>query len=355
MYTLYKLIKGDLIQLVGVSRYEPIPNVRDVIVFSTNGSRSVASKLSGGDYDGDRIFICWDKKLNEALMISNYDPPEHTDPRYKKKEYSKLSSPYPHDKFLTKNTSRKLKELYLDSVSGIGNQLGRVSNLWKESCIEHGVCADRTLKLAKLCSYYVDMEKYGLQNKQLEPWVYENRKNPKKRKVISLVDKIKSRISEDIFRIETNQPFALFENLAPNRKRNQNLVQLAEMFHWKKYEVIAREMMNEYNKDISKIIDLHKDSQFQNQRKYQLILKHTKLIKEYENRNAVLLPGDFNKGLALAIYMVCYDGNKKPYEYCWVCAGKFLCRLHADFLESNVSGVAHTICSRNIANGVKIY
>ena len=38
---------------------------------------------------------------------------------------------------------------------------GIVYSVWKRH--------ERSLKLAKLCSYYVDMEKYGLQNEQLEP------------------------------------------------------------------------------------------------------------------------------------------------------------------------------------------
>ena len=67
--------------------------------------------------------------------------------------------------------------------------------------------------------------------------------------------------------------------------------------------------------------------------------------------------------LFVLIYMVCYDekiyskrkaGKQVPYEYCWAVAAKFLCRLHADYLEPKTSGIANTICFENVARGIKI-
>ena len=36
---------------------------RDAIVFSSKGPSSLASKLSGGDYDGDKAWVCWDDRI----------------------------------------------------------------------------------------------------------------------------------------------------------------------------------------------------------------------------------------------------------------------------------------------------
>lgn len=36
---------------------------RDVVVFSSKGQCSLAEKLSGGDYDGDKAWICWDPDI----------------------------------------------------------------------------------------------------------------------------------------------------------------------------------------------------------------------------------------------------------------------------------------------------
>ncbi|KAF2764504.1 hypothetical protein EJ03DRAFT_385915 [Teratosphaeria nubilosa] len=40
-----------------------LAHLRDVIVFSSHGPRPLASKLSGGDYDGDTFWVCWDEAL----------------------------------------------------------------------------------------------------------------------------------------------------------------------------------------------------------------------------------------------------------------------------------------------------
>ncbi|MCJ1473561.1 hypothetical protein MMC13_002212 [Lambiella insularis] len=40
---------------------------KDVIVFSSKGQCSLASKLSGGDYDGDQAWICWEPRLVEPF------------------------------------------------------------------------------------------------------------------------------------------------------------------------------------------------------------------------------------------------------------------------------------------------
>jgi hypothetical protein len=37
--------------------------LKDVIVFSVKGNVALADKLSGGDYDGDRAWVCWDQDI----------------------------------------------------------------------------------------------------------------------------------------------------------------------------------------------------------------------------------------------------------------------------------------------------
>ncbi|KAI6830724.1 hypothetical protein KC332_g14599 [Hortaea werneckii] len=40
----------------------------DVVVFSAQGPRPLASKLSGGDYDGDTFWVCWEPTLVDPFM-----------------------------------------------------------------------------------------------------------------------------------------------------------------------------------------------------------------------------------------------------------------------------------------------
>ena len=46
---------------------------RDVIVFSSKGSCPLAEKLSGGDYDGDEAWVCWDDTV--VKPFTNYENP----------------------------------------------------------------------------------------------------------------------------------------------------------------------------------------------------------------------------------------------------------------------------------------
>lgn len=53
-------------------------SIRNVILFSTFGSRPEADKLSGSDYDGDLFSITWDPQL--FLPSGNSDPMDYTAP-----------------------------------------------------------------------------------------------------------------------------------------------------------------------------------------------------------------------------------------------------------------------------------
>ena len=51
--------------------------LKDVIVFPTKGSPSLANKLSGGDYDGDLAWVCWEPSLVENF--NNAEVPQCPD------------------------------------------------------------------------------------------------------------------------------------------------------------------------------------------------------------------------------------------------------------------------------------
>jgi len=53
---------------------------KDVIVFSSKGERSLADKLSGGDYDGDKAWICWEPDIVgpfENALVPPSPPPAY--------------------------------------------------------------------------------------------------------------------------------------------------------------------------------------------------------------------------------------------------------------------------------------
>jgi hypothetical protein len=65
-----------------IQKLKVVPKVelmrlKDVIVFSTKGSMSLAAKLSGGDYDGDRAWVCWEPTIVDNFQ--NHEVPELQD------------------------------------------------------------------------------------------------------------------------------------------------------------------------------------------------------------------------------------------------------------------------------------
>lgn len=64
-------------------------HLRDVIIFSSKGDMPLAGKLSGGDYDGDKAWICWDPDI-----VNNFHnhplPPKPDFSPYLAKDSTKL-------------------------------------------------------------------------------------------------------------------------------------------------------------------------------------------------------------------------------------------------------------------------
>lgn len=64
-------------------------HLRDIIIFSAKGDIPLAAKLSGGDYDGDKAWVCWD-----ADIVNNFQnhplPPKPDFSPYLKKDQATL-------------------------------------------------------------------------------------------------------------------------------------------------------------------------------------------------------------------------------------------------------------------------
>ncbi|KAB8296442.1 hypothetical protein EYC80_009183 [Monilinia laxa] len=64
---------SDIQRVTAVSKHE-LRHFKDIIFFSIRGYPSLADKLSGGDYDGDKAWICWDPAIVESF--TNADIPK---------------------------------------------------------------------------------------------------------------------------------------------------------------------------------------------------------------------------------------------------------------------------------------
>jgi hypothetical protein len=154
---------------------------KDVIVFSTRGTTPLASLLSGGDYDGDRPWICWDQGIVETF--TNASPP--------------LVEPGPDHFGLVKHARP------MTTVESVGDLLQNafkfnlaMSNLGR-CTVEHeklayeekeGISSPLSLELATLLSHLVDSKKSGLQLTE-EQWShYRKSISPRERRLPAYKD-----------------------------------------------------------------------------------------------------------------------------------------------------------------------
>ena len=75
---------------------------RDVIVFPSKGSVSLASKLSGGDYDGDQAWVCWDPDIVEPFRNAQVPDPPKIEFYGIEKDNTKVSDLLPYHDYMNK-------------------------------------------------------------------------------------------------------------------------------------------------------------------------------------------------------------------------------------------------------------
>jgi len=158
---------SDIQKVRAVFRPE-LRHLKDVIVFSIKGAAPLAEYLSGGDYDGDRAWVCWDPDI-----VDNFEGvpvPE------KKKMYEDelLKDCYIQqdtttvDEALSRNsggagrgTSEFMTHGFLHATRP--NMLGRCTAYKEKVCYhDNSISSDRAIALSALLGRLVDQEKQGV-------------------------------------------------------------------------------------------------------------------------------------------------------------------------------------------------
>lgn len=129
---------------------------RDVIVFPSNGSVSLASKLSGGDYDGDKAWVCWDPDIVEPFRNAQV-------PDLPKVEF------YGIEKDTTKVSDLLQHHDYMDQFLGYGfnfnlrsHMLGTCTFYHERLCYhENTIDSEAARQIAGLLGLLVDSAKGG--------------------------------------------------------------------------------------------------------------------------------------------------------------------------------------------------
>lgn len=150
------------IQRVRVVSKPGLRKLKDIILFPRTGARALADLLSGGDYDGDRAWVCWDPDI-----VKNFSN----------------AMPYEPRDFIGMGFLRKRRETFNDirdscqdmttvcdkfALSGMSfsmqpSLLGICTKFKEKLCYHKGVDCDRALILCDLVSNLVDQAKGGIE------------------------------------------------------------------------------------------------------------------------------------------------------------------------------------------------
>ncbi|KAF4949400.1 hypothetical protein FSARC_13490 [Fusarium sarcochroum] len=66
-------LPSDIQKVKAVFKPE-LRHLKDVIIFPSTGDEPLADRLSGGDYDGDRAWICWDSDITDNFRNAKVPP-----------------------------------------------------------------------------------------------------------------------------------------------------------------------------------------------------------------------------------------------------------------------------------------
>ncbi|KDN44647.1 hypothetical protein RSAG8_05412, partial [Rhizoctonia solani AG-8 WAC10335] len=138
----------------------------DVIVFSTKGSRSLASLLSGGDYDGDTVVMIWDESITAPFRNSHKgfaDPSVDFEGKNFTKSKVVLRDIKAQAELGKNDITPRLIEAMLQNIAP--NQLGVYNMFYRNSAYVHGLDHPQTARLGHMFTQCLDAVKSGLEVK----------------------------------------------------------------------------------------------------------------------------------------------------------------------------------------------
>jgi hypothetical protein len=145
---------------------------KDVIVFPTKGDFPLAGMLSGGDYDGDTPWICWDpnivQKFRNSPMPSQEYPPEH---------YGLTKHSVPMESL---GSTGAFLESAFEFNLNISN-LGRCTVEHEKLAYDESIDSPKAKELACLLSHLVDGRKGGVHLSEQAWKEYRKTISPKQR------------------------------------------------------------------------------------------------------------------------------------------------------------------------------
>ncbi|KAL6804832.1 RNA dependent RNA polymerase domain-containing protein [Trichoderma sp. SZMC 28013] len=168
-------LPSDIQRVRVVSRPE-LRKLKDVIIFSTKGSIPLADKLSGGDYDGDMAWVCWDQNIvrnfDNAALPQKLDFIESGYLRKVTTQFKDILDQVGRDNYrkYMNNRPAHLQDACVEFVSRAflfnlqPSFLGRCTKYKERLCYFHKSVQDRdAIHLSQLLGYLVDQSKQGIE------------------------------------------------------------------------------------------------------------------------------------------------------------------------------------------------
>lgn len=149
---------------------------KDVIVFSTQGHMPLAHMLSGGDYDGDTPWVCWDQKIVQSFRNSDLPeqelsyPAEHFGLTKHSVPMSEIQSP---DEFWQRVFTFNLTL----------SKLGRCTVEHEKVSYDESINSQKAKELASLLGHLVDGRKGGVHLSEQAWQQYRKRISPRAREL----------------------------------------------------------------------------------------------------------------------------------------------------------------------------
>ncbi|KAF9652836.1 hypothetical protein BDM02DRAFT_3108435 [Thelephora ganbajun] len=158
------MLPSDMQRVIAVDKYhDTYKQYRDVIVCSVKGEQSLASKLAGGDYDGDTAMLTWKPEIISAFQ----------QPRLNAVPQGFLAENFDQqleslDSFSAKisamgeaEAEREMHRVFVESLQ-YETRTGIYSNFHNASLYERGYAHPETLRLAHMSNTCLDSQKTGL-------------------------------------------------------------------------------------------------------------------------------------------------------------------------------------------------
>ena len=139
-----------------------LADLTDIIIFSTKGDVPLADKLSGGDYDGDLAWVCWDPRLVGSFENSEVQQQPDLSRYIRKDKIQFRQLLKSHNKDLAAAVSEMMEKAFAFNLTK--SMLGSCTNYKESACYSRGSVSDDLARVfSALLSNLVDQAKQGIE------------------------------------------------------------------------------------------------------------------------------------------------------------------------------------------------